>query len=78
MARVDAETVLRCHNPETDWYWYYDCDADGTAIRYHERDGFAPTPTVRTIVAETVAMEAVETAYLSRTHLDILRGDGRE
>ena len=74
LARLDAERVLRCHDEETGWQWYYDV-VDDRPMRYHEREGCDPTPTSRTIVAETAALENVIAHPVSRAHLEIARGE---
>lgn len=74
LAALDEERVLRCRDEDTGWWWYYDV-VDGEPTRYHEREDFEPTPTLRTIVAETAALENVDAHPVSRVHLDILRGE---
>ena len=74
LARLDAERVLRCRDEETGWMWFYNI-VDGRPMRYHERENFDPTPTSRTIVAETAALENVDAHPVSRVHLEIARGE---
>ena len=73
-ADVHAEQVLRCEDPETGWQWFYDRDGS-TVLKFHERDGYVPTPTALTEVAETVALESVDTYSVSRVYLVVYRGE---
>ncbi|PGF14426.1 hypothetical protein CP556_21440 [Natrinema sp. CBA1119] len=73
-AGLREDQVLRCGDPTTGWQWFYDCDGS-TVLKYHERDGYVPTPTALTEVAETVALESTEAYSVSEVYLEVYAGE---
>jgi|GEM_PF-2982654 len=68
------DQVLRCEDPETGWQWFY--ERRGSAIlKYHERTGYAAEMTALAAVAETIDCEGVVAYSVSRTYLEVYRGE---
>ncbi|WP_238717548.1 hypothetical protein [Natronorubrum halophilum] len=72
---LESDSVLRCQDPETGWEWYYDVDADGSVIRYHELEDYAAVPVPRLSAVETAALESVGVTEVSEVHLDVRTGE---
>lgn len=73
-ANVGDDQVLRCQDPETGWQWFYDRDG-GEILKYHERDGYAPTETADRLVAATMALERVDSCAVSEVYLEVFAGE---
>ncbi|ELY68912.1 hypothetical protein C489_06083 [Natrinema versiforme JCM 10478] len=73
---VSGDTVLRCHDRTTGWQWFYDV-CEGEPRRYHEVDDYDGVAVPETIIAETLALENVRWYSVSRTYLEVWRGETR-
>ncbi|UHQ98702.1 hypothetical protein HYG81_22315 (plasmid) [Natrinema zhouii] len=76
LAGLASTEVLRCHNPETGWVWFY-AREEGVVRKFHAYHDFSPELVSRTEVADTVGLEAVESERVGLGELEWERGVGR-
>ena len=73
-ARLRDDQVLRCRDPETGWQWFYE-RRGATVLKYHERDDYAAEVSALAAVEQTLDCESVVAYSVSRTYLEVWRGD---